>query len=109
MMPGFNGFETPERIRKISLPQPDHCTIRPEARILPGRRGASFLLGLVSLFVGKSALTNVFPITAGYTLVDYAAGLETASPIVSVAVYAVLMLILAVCIHYLPSYDDLNA
>ena len=40
---------------------------------------------------------------------DYAAGLETASPIVSVAVYAVLMLILAVCIHYLPSYDDLNA
>lgn len=71
--------------------------------------GVSFLLGLVSLFVGKSALTNVFPITAGYTLVDYAAGLETASPIVSVAVYAVLMLILAVCIHYLPSYDDLNA
>ncbi|MDU6011222.1 MAG: hypothetical protein E6Y86_04165 [Slackia sp.] len=69
----------------------------------------SFLLDLVSLFAGKSALTNVSPITAGYTSTDYAAGLETASPIVSVAVYAVLMLILAVCIHYLPSYDDLNA
>ncbi len=68
-----------------------------------------FLLGLVSIFVGKSALTNVFPITAGYTLVDYATDLETASPLVSIEVYAVLILILAVCIHYLPSYDDLNA
>ncbi|MCW0946096.1 ABC transporter permease [Streptococcus anginosus] len=69
--------------------------------------GISFLLGLISLFVGKSSLTNFFPITAGYKLVDYAAAYETANPLVSIAVYLVIILILAICIHYLPPYDDL--
>lgn len=70
--------------------------------------GLAFLLGLISLFVGKSALTNFFPITAGYRLVDYAASYETSNPIVSLTVYSIIILILVICIYYLPSYDVLQ-
>lgn len=69
--------------------------------------GLSFLMGLISLFVGKTSITNIFPITAGYKLVDYAAAYETATPLVSLAVYVGVLIVLIICIYYLPAYDEL--
>ncbi|MFC2716364.1 MAG: ABC transporter permease [Stomatobaculum longum] len=66
--------------------------------------GISFLLGLISLFIGKSALTNIFPITAGYRLVHYAAAYEASSPLVSIAVYGVIVLFLILYVFHLPEH-----
>ena len=71
--------------------------------------GVAFLLSLTCLFVGSSSVSDVFPITAGYALVGYAAASETAAPLTSLAVFAGVLAITAVLVRHSPSYDSLVA
>ena len=71
--------------------------------------GVAFLLSLTCLFVGSSSVSDVFPITAGYALVGYAAASETAAPLTSLAVFAGVLVITAALVRHSPSYDSLVA
>ena len=71
--------------------------------------GVAFLLSLTCLFVGSSSVSDVFPITAGYALVGYAAASETAAPLTSLAVFAGVLAITAALVRHSPSYDSLVA
>lgn len=68
--------------------------------------GVAFLLGLASLFVGKSPITNFYPITAGYKIVGYEVAHPSGSALISFGVYLALLLCTVLLLRNLPNRGE---